>query len=224
MLRKAVRLLVIAAVSLLVLAAVSCGDGETTETIGGGGERPPSEVAEEITGKEGGAQAAKVLLIVAQNGFQDIEYDAVRGGLLDAGYRVVTASPRGGRATGMSGFTVNADLPLAQARAEEFAAVVFIGGEGAPSLYDDAEAHRVAREAAEQGKVLGAICLAPVILARAGLLEGKRATVYPSAKQELLDGGASYTGAGVEIDGRLITGDGPEASEQFARAIIEALR
>ncbi|MGQ9704472.1 MAG: DJ-1/PfpI family protein [Actinomycetota bacterium] len=222
--RKIMCFFAFVAIAFLVLAAASCGGGE------GGEGAPEGKDGSTIQTTEGGTQegqhepSATVLLVVAQAGFQDIEYDAVRGGLLDAGYRVVTASPRGGRATGMSGVTVNVDLPLAQARAEEFAAVVFIGGEGAPSLYDDAEAHRVAREAVEQGKVLGAICLAPAILARAGLLEGKRATVYPSAKQELLDGGASYTGAGVEIDGRLITGDGPEASEQFARAIIEALR
>ncbi len=205
----------------LSLAVLSCrGGGSLKATDEEGPARV--ETGEGAAGEEG-AVKGKVLLAIAQRGFQDIEYDAVRKALTAAGYEVVTASLQRGKATGTSGAFVDVDLSLAEAVAADYAAVVFIGGEGTPSLYGNADAHRLAREAAERGKVLAAICLAPVILARAGLLDGKRATVYPSASRELTEGGATYTGVGVEIDGRLVTGDGPESAGQFAQTIIELL-
>lgn len=66
---------------------------------------------------------------------------------------------------------------------------------------------------------MSAICLAPVTLANAGLLEGKRATVYPSAKSFLKWKGATYTGNPVEVDGNIVTANGPEVAEEFAQAV-----
>ena len=77
----------------------------------------------------------------------------------------------------------------------------------------------MARSFAEAGKVVAAICIAPVILARAGLLKGKRATVFPDGIPELEKAGAVYTAQSVERDGRIITGNGPEAAEAFGREI-----
>ncbi|MBC7253145.1 MAG: DJ-1/PfpI family protein [Actinobacteria bacterium] len=208
--------------ALLSLIPVSCGEGKgvTVMTEGGG---PPSETAP--VEESGGAQAGNsVLLVVAQEDFQDIEYDTVRKALAGAGFGVTVAAPEKEPAVGVSGTMVTPDLSLAEARASAYAAVIFIGGPGTPSLFDSRDAHRLAVEAAQEGKVLAAICLAPAILARAGVLRGRRATVYPSAAGELTAGGAQYTGAGVEIDGNLVTADGPEASEQFAQAVIQKLR
>jgi len=217
---KTASVLVLAA--LLSLILVSCGEGKgvTVKAEGGG---PPAETAP--VEEAGGAQAGKAaLLVVAQEDFQDIEYDTVRKALAGAGFGVSVAAPEKAPAVGVSGTRVTPDLSLSEARASGYAAVIFIGGPGTPSLFDSRDAHRLAMEAAQEGKVLAAICLAPAILARAGVLKGKRATVYPSAADELVAGGAQYTGTGVEIDGNLVTADGPEASEQFARAVLELLR
>jgi protease I len=70
---------------------------------------------------------------------------------------------------------------------------------------------------------VSAICLAPVTLANAGLLLGKRATAYPSAEGFLEWKGAIYTGRPVEIAGTIVTASGPEAVEEFARAIAELM-
>ena len=76
--------------------------------------------------------------------------------------------------------------------------------------------------AADKHKVLAAICVAPITLARAGVLEGKRATT--SLAGSVIEAeGATYTGALVERDGLIITANGPAASDAFGRAIAAAL-
>lgn len=208
--------------ALLALLVVSCGIT---------GERPtppePAPLKENGTETSPAAQetyAGGVLLVVAQKDFQDIEYNTVRDELAAAGYRVSVAAPQKAAASGVSGTRVDPDLSLSEARASAYLAVIFIGGPGTEDLFDLPDAHRIATETVGQGKPLAAICLAPAILARAGVLAGKRATVYPSVSGDLKAGGATYTGADVEIDGKIITASGPEASHDFARAIIDALR
>jgi protease I len=79
------------------------------------------------------------------------------------------------------------------------------------------------RESHQAGHVVSAICLAPVTLANAGLLEGKRATAYPSAESYLKWKRVTYTSSEVEIAGNIVTAKGPEAAERFARAIAGLL-
>ena len=79
------------------------------------------------------------------------------------------------------------------------------------------------REAADQGKVVAAICAGPGILAHAGVMKGKRATAYRGGPSSALkENGATYTGKKVEVDGKFITGNGPKASSGFGRAIVAA--
>ena len=68
-----------------------------------------------------------------------------------------------------------------------------------------------------------AICIAPTTLAHAGLLSGGRVTSFPSQEQELRKAGAIWTGNPVQSDGRIITGNGPEAAYDFANAIANAM-
>jgi protease I len=103
--------------------------------------------------------------------------------------------------------------------------LVFIGGPGTVQYWDDPLAQRLVREAAESQKVLGAICIAPVILARAGMLKGRRATAWPSPEdeEELKKAGAEFSAQPVERDGNIVTANGPDAARQFARQLLRAL-
>jgi protease I len=94
---------------------------------------------------------------------------------------------------------------------------------GATEYWNDSQAIAIAKSAAGKGKLLGAICIAPVTLANAGLLEGKKATVWESEVDKLKAKGAKYTGAAVEVDGNVITANGPEAAAGFGSAIVVAL-
>jgi len=71
--------------------------------------------------------------------------------------------------------------------------------------------------------VVGAICIAPGILARAGILKGRKATVFPSEIEALKRNGAFYTALPVVIDGRIVTASGPEAAEEFGKALVKTL-
>ncbi len=164
-----------------------------------------------------------VLLIIAQNGFRDEEYFKPKQILESAGYKVVTASAQAGLARGKLGGTTQADISIKDVKVEEYAGIIFIGGPGAADYFVDKTALDLAKEAYEKDKVVGAICIAPGILARAGILKGKKATVYPSELDTLKNKGAHYINRPVVVDGKIITANGPDAAESFGKEIVKLL-
>ena len=162
------------------------------------------------------------LLIIAAQGYQDHEYAGTRAGLEAAGHRITVASTAVGMCTGRFGGKEEATVALPDVDVSPFEKVAFIGGPGAAALADDDDAQRVACDTVAAGKVLGAICIAPTILARAGVLRGKRATVWDSGGEQvaiLERGGAKYTGEDVTVDGKIVTGDGPAAAVKFGETL-----
>ena len=87
----------------------------------------------------------------------------------------------------------------------------------------NSHAVRVAREAYDKGKLVGAICLAPGVLAEAGILQDKKATIFPSAIDKLKESGSVYVNQSVVRDGNIITANGPEATEKFGEEIRDSL-
>ncbi|MCX6798856.1 MAG: DJ-1/PfpI family protein [Candidatus Diapherotrites archaeon] len=165
----------------------------------------------------------KVLFIIAQQNFRDEELFEPKAVLEAAGASTTIASKKAGSATGMLGGKANASLALSDVSPGDFDAIIFVGGGGSSVFFNDPAAHDLAKEAAAQGKILGAICIAPSILANAGLLRGKKATAFSSEAQNLRDNGAGYTGQPVTVDGKIITGSGPAAAKEFGKKIAEAL-
>jgi protease I len=170
------------------------------------------------------------LLILAQ-GFDATEYQSTQRPLRNAGYTIVVAGPSEEQVSTLMAnadwLHVQPDVTLEDVQVEDYDGVVFIGGDGATVHYaSHPEAHRVAQEALAQGKVIAAICIAPVILANAGVLEGKTATVWdpPSTCHILEQGGATCVDELVHRDGLVVTAREPASSRSFARAILEAIR
>ena len=167
---------------------------------------------------------AKVLLVVAPERFRDEELFVTREELKRGGHSTVVASTRRGKCQGSRGGSVMASIELSAAKAREYDAVVFVGGGGSKVLFTDADALRLAREARDGGRVVAAICLAPVILANAGVLAGKQATVAGTEAKAIEARGARYTGPGVTVDGDVVTGNAPKASQLFGQRIVEVLK
>ena len=96
------------------------------------------------------------------------------------------------------------------------------GMPGAATLGESKELAKALEGFAEQQKPIAAICAAPMVLGKLGILKGKKATCYPGFEQYLE--GATYTASLVEKDGNIITGKGPGAAMGFAMAIVELLK
>lgn len=174
------------------------------------------------------AQAAlagkKVLMIIAARDFRDEEYQVPRRALEKENVVVTVASSTLGEARGMLGLAVKPDLLLRQVRMEPYAGVIFVGGSGAKEFWDDRLAHYLAREAVRQKKVLGAICMAPVTLARAGLLKGKKVSAWESTSNMIEKTGAVWNSGDISIAGNIITASGPSAAAEFAEKFIALLK
>lgn len=166
----------------------------------------------------------KVLMIVAANNFRDEEFFQPYELLKQAGATVTVASSRKDKARSVFGKSVVPDLQLAECKAADYDAVVFIGGPGASEYFTDAMAQALARSAVENGKILAAICIAPVTLANAGVLKGKQAVCFPSLQDKLVQQGAKLGAQDVLQDGRLLTATGPEAARAFGEALVKMLK
>jgi len=165
----------------------------------------------------------RALMVIAPTVFRDEEYAVPKGVLEAHGVDVTTASVAPGECIGKLGMHATATTSVRDAATESWDAVVFVGGAGAQVFFDDPDAHLLAKVQYDSGRVLAAICIAPSTLARAGLLRGVRATAFPSQEEDLRAHGAEWTGDPVTVDGRIVTGNGPEAAEQFGEAVVAAL-
>ena len=174
----------------------------------------------------GGLDGRHVLMVVAPSGFRDEELFEPRAVFEDAGAVVEVASTTAGTARGMLGAEVEPDLTLEAVDPHRYAAIVLVGGTGAPAhLWENGRLHAILRLAHANGTTLAAICLAPVALARAGLLRGVRATVFGDAraKHELVRGSALYVDDDIIVDHGLVTASGPHAARAFADAVVRAV-
>jgi|APLak6261675434_1056106.scaffolds.fasta_scaffold00543_8 protease I len=167
--------------------------------------------------------SSQVLMIIAPFDYRDEELVEPRDELRLAGHHVTLASKEAGWCTGVSGIRTEATLALRDVRCDDYDAVVFVGGNGAQVYFEDPDARRIAVEFDRKDKVIGAICVAPTILANAGVLMGRRATAFPSELRTLAKHGARTTGADVCVDGNLVTASGPKFAEAFGERLVAAL-
>jgi protease I len=167
-------------------------------------------------------EGRRVLAVIAPRDFRDEELFEPRAALEARGAAVAIASTAKGAATGMLGGHAEAGLAIADCAASDFDAVFVVGGMGSPRhLWDDRALHALLRDFYAQGKPVAAICLSGAVLANAGLLEGKRATVFCTDRSlaALRAGGATYVSEPIVQDGQILTAGGPHAAKLFARAL-----
>ncbi|MGB9911460.1 MAG: DJ-1/PfpI family protein [Microgenomates group bacterium] len=165
----------------------------------------------------------KVLMIVAPVNFRDEEYQKPREVLESAGWKVEVASKGVKEAQGMLGARVSIDKELSEINLDEYEGVIFVGGSGTTVYFEDQLVLNLAKSAYEKGKVIGAICIAPSILANAGILQGKNATAYSSEEENLKAKGVKYTKSGVIVDGKIVTASGPQVAYEFGEKLVEVL-
>ena len=164
----------------------------------------------------------KNIVILLADGFEEIEALVPADVLRRLGFQVTLAAVGGERTVaGAHGIRVTADARLTELPQDGFDAVILPGGmPGSRNLRDSALVLSRVRAMTEAGRIVAAICAAPIALAKAGVLAGRRYTMYPGFEPEMP---SAPTGNLVERDGDLITGKGPGAAFAFAAEIASAL-
>ena len=178
--------------------------------------------------KEKKLEGKNILMIIASKNFRDEEYFVPYEVFQKEGAKITTASSIEGNIIGVEGGEARSTLTLSEVKVKNFDAVVFIGGGGAVEYFDNNDAHRIIQEMTNMHKVVAAICVAPIILAKAGILVGKKATVWSSLMdkkniKKLEDSGCSFSEERVVKDKKIITADGPAVSKKFAEKIVETM-
>jgi 4-methyl-5(b-hydroxyethyl)-thiazole monophosphate biosynthesis len=158
-------------------------------------------------------------LVLLAEGFEEIEAVTIIDVLRRADVAVTTASLGKSPVTGSHGIALVADRALDAVAVSDFDAVVLPGGPGAKHLKEDARVQALLKQAASAGKVVAAVCAAPIALEAAGLLAGRRATSYPG--HELPS--ARYSEERVVVDGNVVTSRGPGTALEFSLALAEKL-
>lgn len=168
----------------------------------------------------------KILMAIPPTQFRDEEFFEPKKIIEAAGGSVVVASTTVRTCHGTQGGTVQSQVAIADAKAEDFDALVICGGPSVPEFFwNDKKLQELATAISAAGKVLAAISLSTVVLAKAKLLAGKQATVYflPQAIQELKNSGATYAMEPLIVQDKLILAEGPPESARFGQAIATAL-
>jgi protease I len=167
--------------------------------------------------------ARKVLMVIAPDNFRDEEFFNTKEVLEQAGIEVTVVNSTGQPSKSKFGKIVTPDKNFYDINSEDFDAIVFVGGSGTRVYFDSQRAKGLAKEFNKAGKVVAAICIAPVILVNAGILSGKKATAHESGRNDVI-AVCTYTGNSLEKDGNIITANGPDAAVEFGKAIAEALK
>ena len=173
--------------------------------------------------KEKPLSGKKIVMIIASDNFRDEELLEPMVILLDSGAEVLIASTSLDTAKGMLGAKIKPDILLKNIKVKDWDAIVFVGGSGAKEYWDNKIAHNILKEAIKENKIIGAICIAPVTLANAGILKDKKATVWKGVKDMIKSKGAKYIESDVVQDGKIITANGPKVAGEFGEVLVRVL-
>ncbi len=167
----------------------------------------------------------KIAILVAE-GFEQSEMIEPRRALEQAGAETEIVSPAQGEVQGWNHFDkadrFHVDVPLDQANAEDYDALLLPGGVANPDqLRTQPKAVQFVRQFVEAGKPIGVICHGPWTLIEAGTVKGRTLTSWPSLKTDLLNAGAKWVDQEVVTDRGLVSSRKPADLPAFSRKLIE---
>lgn len=171
----------------------------------------------------------KILVVVSHDGFDEIEYATTKNFLVSQGAKVETASTVAGQIKSDRGAVAKSEMSLSEVDLSKYEALIFVGGIGAEDDYfTNSTAHSLIRKANDMGLVIGASSISPAILANAGVLSGKKATVYDDeegADRKIFNqNGVEYVDENVVVTGNIITCNHRDNIKEFAETVAKELK
>ena len=164
-----------------------------------------------------------ILYFLPARHFNEEEFFITKNHLEKNGYNSFVTSDRGEFCEGAKGRKFRPDMKLENVHPNNFAGIILTGGHGAKEYWNDYRLHGILNEFNNSKKMIAAICFAPVILANAGIMNGKNATCHIDAKMEFTRPEIGYKDVPVVVSKNIITANGPKASFEFAESVIFVL-
>lgn len=162
------------------------------------------------------------ILIPFAEGFEEIEAITCVDVLRRADINVITASLKGNVVEGAHKVEIVTDLSLIDVNTKELNGIVLPGGmPGSINLQNSNEIINIIKELYQDNKLIAAICAAPIVLEKSGVINGRFVTCYPGIEKELKS--ARYCNDRIVVDENIITGKGPGAALEFAVTIVKHL-
>ena len=174
----------------------------------------------------GESKTNSVLMVIAPNDFREDTTITPKVQLEQKGITVILSSTTLDEATGVGGSKLKPQIKISEAQVKDYDAIVIAGGRGVKEyLWGNQELISLVKEAYQNNMLVAAICFSPVILAQAGILKDKQATVFddPDSISELENNGAIYIDEGLVVSGKIITARDPASAREFVTAIWQAL-
>ena len=162
-----------------------------------------------------------ILIFLPAKDFNETEYLTVKNYFVNKGKKVFITSDDHTFCCGNKELKVKSDVSFFNINEKNFDGFILIGGSGSRSYKSNPTLKKISEKFEESGKIIGAICSAPLILASAGLL--KQATCFSEDRNQLIDSGVDYKDLPVVVDRNFITADGPSSAGRFAETVFHSI-
>jgi len=164
------------------------------------------------------------LIFLPKKDFNEEEYTVVRNRILKAGKQIFITSDDQFSCSGSKGMKVKSDTSFYNVNVNNFRAFILIGGSGSRNYWKNETLHKIIRKFFDAKKIIAAICSSPITLAKAGILQSKKATCYEEDKMELINSGIDYQDKNVVVDENVVTANDARTALQFAETILHLIK
>ena len=161
-----------------------------------------------------------VLIFLPKKEFNEEEFTLIKKLLLKAEKKVFITSDDHLVCSGNKGMKVKSDTSFYNVNVNNFSSFILIGGSGSRNYWENQSLYKIIKKFFDAKKVIAAICSSPITLAKAGILQNKKATCNSDYKMELINAGIDYQDRNIVIDGNVVTANNVHSASQLVENVL----